>query len=154
MRPYAAEHGVRLVCDAKPPVPSAGVDRAALQQALVNLLDNAIKHSPAGAEVVIGTAVQPQAARDADSPAVVQLFVEDHGPGIPAAEHERIFEPFYRVESGLRRETPGVGIGLSIVKHVAEAHAGRVLVRSTPGQGSRFVIELPAATEAEREHGH
>jgi signal transduction histidine kinase len=82
----------------------------------------------------------------------LHLWVEDHGEGIPAAEHEKIFERFYRRGSELRRQTQGVGIGLSIVKHIVEAHDGKVLVRSAPGQGSRFTIELPvSATAAESE---
>ena len=75
--------------------------------------------------------------------ACVALWVEDHGEGIPAEEHEKIFERFYRLGSELRRQTQGVGIGLSIVKHVVEAHGGRVVVRSELGKGSRFTIELP-----------
>ena len=65
------------------------------------------------------------------------------GPGIPAEEQQKIFDLFYRYGSELRRETEGVGIGLSIVKHVAEAHGGRVIVESAVGQGSRFGLELP-----------
>jgi signal transduction histidine kinase len=76
------------------------------------------------------------------------LWVEDHGEGIPPAEHEKIFERFYRRGSELRRQTQGVGIGLSIVKHIVEAHGGKVLVRSAPGQGSRFTIELPVSQTA------
>lgn len=146
MRPYAAERHVRLVCAPVPAgtaVPFPAVDRAAIQQALVNLVDNAIKHSPGDAEVVVGVEVQPSAGPDTSSGSRISLFVQDHGTGIPADQQQRIFEPFYRLESGLRRETQGVGIGLSIVKHVAEAHGGRVFVRSNPGEGSRFVIELP-----------
>jgi signal transduction histidine kinase len=71
------------------------------------------------------------------------LWVEDHGPGIPPQEHQKIFERFYRLGSELRRETLGVGIGLSIVKHIIEAHGGRVHVRSAVGEGSRFTLELP-----------
>ena len=73
----------------------------------------------------------------------VLLYVEDHGPGIPAEEHEKIFERFYRLGSELRRETQGVGIGLSIVRHIVEAHGGQVTVRSNVGHGSRFTIVLP-----------
>ena len=73
----------------------------------------------------------------------VALWVEDQGEGIPAEEHGKIFERFYRVGSELRRETQGVGIGLSIVKHIVEAHGGKVTVRSEVGKGSRFTIELP-----------
>jgi len=76
-------------------------------------------------------------------PAVVRLWVIDQGPGIPADEHGKIFDLFYRYGSELRRETEGTGIGLSIVKHVAEAHGGRVIVESAVGQGSRFGLELP-----------
>jgi signal transduction histidine kinase len=75
--------------------------------------------------------------------APVRLSVTDRGPGIPKAEQEKIFERFHRLGSELRRETQGVGIGLSIVKHVTEAHGGRVWVESDPGHGSRFIIELP-----------
>lgn len=71
-----------------------------------------------------------------------KLWVEDQGSGIPAEEHERIFERFYRRGSELRRETQGIGIGLSIVKHTVEAHGGRVVLRSAPGEGSRFTMDL------------
>lgn len=136
------------------------LDGRAIQQALVNLIDNALKHSPKGSTVTVGLDFLP--ARKAESkitnyesritnpasrftPCVsrVQLWVEDHGPGIPPEEHERIFEKFYRLGSELRRETPGVGIGLSIVRHIVEAHGGKVTVRSAVGEGSRFTIELP-----------
>ncbi len=75
----------------------------------------------------------------------MELWVEDHGEGIPAAEHQKIFERFYRRGSELRRQTQGVGIGLSIVQHIVEAHGGRVLVRSEVGSGSRFTIQLSLA---------
>jgi signal transduction histidine kinase len=136
MEPCAAERevGLRLqlpqtVSDGLP----LTVDAKALQQALVNLVDNAIKHSRPKSEVTLG--LEP------GDP--LRLWVEDHGPGIPPGEHEKIFERFYRHGSELRRETQGVGIGLSIVKHIVEAHGGRVVVRSAVGKGSRFTIELP-----------
>ncbi len=141
MQPYAAERQVSLVG-----APSAGpvgagerrVDREALEQALVNLVDNAIKHSPPGADVVVGL--------EADQ-AAIRIFVADQGPGIPRDQHERIFEPFFRQGPELRRETRGVGIGLSIARHAVEAHGGRIIVESGPGLGSRFTIELPVAAE-------
>ena len=68
--------------------------------------------------------------------------VSDSGPGIPQAEHEKIFERFYRRGSELRRETQGVGIGLSVVRHIVEAHRGRIVVKSEVGKGSRFTLEL------------
>lgn len=138
MAPYAAEKGVRLeyIPALRTPIAELKVDGRALQQALVNLIDNAVKHSPQGETVTVGM--------EGETGGAVLLYVADHGPGIPAVEHEKIFERFYRLGSELRRETQGVGIGLSVVKHIVEAHGGRIRVRSEPGEGSRFTIELPA----------
>ncbi|MCI0748791.1 MAG: HAMP domain-containing histidine kinase [Verrucomicrobia subdivision 3 bacterium] len=134
MEPPAAERNVRLrVTSAQPPI-QALIDARALQQTLVNLIDNAVKHSPPESEIEIG--VQNVGG-------VLTFWVEDHGEGIPASEHVKIFERFYRVGSELRRKTPGAGIGLSIVKHIAEAHGGCVRVQSRLGKGSRFTIEIP-----------
>ena len=121
------------------------MDGRAIQQALVNLIDNAIKHSAKGQAVTIGFDAEqqaPGASPDSDpnnhsnnGRLPVLLYVEDHGAGIPPAEHEKIFERFYRLGSELRRETQGVGIGLSIVRHIVEAHGGKVTVRSNVGAG-------------------
>jgi signal transduction histidine kinase len=157
MGPYAAERNVQLVSRAeRPEIPversetlqdsvlTASIDGPALQQALVNLIDNAIKHSPNGSEVVVALSVDVHRA-------LLELSVSDSGPGIPGAEHEKIFERFYRLGSELRRETPGVGIGLSIVKHVVEAHGGEVRVKSEAGRGSRFTIEIPLKAETQKD---
>ena len=137
MEPGAAERGVRVRLS-EPPTEFESLqpswDSEAVEQSMVNLLDNAIKHSPADAEVLVEVELLP---------AVARFWVIDSGPGIPAGEQQKIFDLFYRYGSELRRETEGVGIGLSIVKHVAEAHGGRVLVESSPGHGSRFGLELP-----------
>ena len=138
MEPYAAERSVPLELEAPANAVELVGDGRALQQALVNLLDNALKHSPAGSPVRIALAV---------TPAGIRLSVADAGPGIPAEDRERIFEPFFRRGSELRRETQGTGIGLSIVRHVITAHGGRVQVESATGQGACFTVELPAPSE-------
>jgi signal transduction histidine kinase len=149
MEPNAGEQKVGLALSEPPPGAEEMQpcwDGQAVQQALVNLIDNAIKHSPAGGVVMVGLEVvkgAPESSVGHRPSTIIRVWVEDQGQGIPAQEQERIFEPFYRRGSELRRETKGVGIGLSIVKHIAEAHGGRVLVRSTAGQGSRFTLELP-----------
>lgn len=158
MRPYAAERQVGLQFD--PPAtlnPQASLDGKAIQQALVNLIDNAVKHSPAATDITVALATPDSSAPEGDaafmsppnpdSGSLITLSVTDRGPGIPATEFERIFEPFHRLGSELRRETTGVGIGLSIVKHIVEAHRGRMRVVSEVGKGSRFVIELPFLAE-------
>jgi signal transduction histidine kinase len=152
MEPCAAEKGVHLALASSNPQSSTTdlelvVDGRAIQQALVNLIDNAIKHSPSGAEVVVGLYLVPVSSDRSSVISELHLWVEDHGPGIPPAEHEKIFERFYRRGSELRRETQGVGIGLSIVKHVVEAHGGRVIVYSAAGEGSRFTLVLPMKTD-------
>ncbi len=141
MEPCAAARQITLAlalddAQTSPLDAQPSLDGRALQQALVNLIDNAIKHSPAGATVTIGL------GRESAPPRLL-FWVEDHGEGIPSAEHERIFERFHRLGSELRRETQGVGIGLSIVRHIVAAHGGQLTVRSAVGEGSRFTIELP-----------
>ncbi len=114
-------------------------DYERLREVLTNLIGNAIKYSPDGGQIkVIGELGKNETAR---------LTVSDQGIGIPTADHERIFERFYRVDNGLARQTPGTGLGLFLVKAVIEAHGGRVSVKSAPGKGSLFLIELPIAHE-------
>ncbi|PYQ28595.1 MAG: hypothetical protein DMF56_15270 [Acidobacteria bacterium] len=121
------------------PPPLLRVDKDALGQALVNLLDNAIKYSNGTNEID----VRVTASRDS-----VRISVRDHGIGIPVVEHKKIFEKFYRAGSGLVHDVKGSGLGLSIVQHVAQAHGGRVEVESAAGEGSTFTIVLPGGGQA------
>jgi signal transduction histidine kinase len=153
MQTHADERQVNLTLAIAEPLSSPeaqpSLDGKAMQQALVNLIDNAIKYSPKGGQVTVGLEIpahhseEVKKRRSSDAGAPLQqrgsrvlLWVEDQGEGIPA------FERFYRRGSELRRQTQGVGIGLSIVKHIVEAHGGRILVNSEPGKGSRFTIVL------------
>lgn len=148
MQPYAEERGALLKCEVRSAKCEIDVDGRAIQQALVNLIDNAIKHSPKDSSVTVK--LESDALNS--QPSTLNLSVSDSGPGIPASEHEKIFERFYRLGSELRRETQGVGIGLSIVKHVVEAHGGRVRVESEVGKGSSFTIELPGTNSTTDKH--
>jgi signal transduction histidine kinase len=149
MEPYAAEKGVKLeLLNGAGETLEALVDGRAIQQALVNLVDNAIKHSAKGQVIQIqNSKLEIRNGETEGAGPIIQISVADQGPGIPLAEREKIFERFYRTGSELRRETQGVGIGLSIVKHIVEAHGGRIRVESELGQGSRFTIELPVGKE-------
>jgi two-component system phosphate regulon sensor histidine kinase PhoR len=105
-----------------------------LEQAIGNLLDNAIKYSEPG------KAVEVEAIRNSDE---VVIRVSDHGNGIAPEHLPRLFERFYRVDKGRSRELGGTGLGLAIVKHIAQAHGGHVTAESTPGKGSIFTLHLP-----------
>lgn len=107
-----------------------------MEEAIVNLLDNAVNYSPA--ECV----VKMTASLSADNSEVV-FSVQDEGPGIAVVHHERLFERFYRVDKARSRKLGGTGLGLSIVKHIASLHEGRVSVNSSPGKGSTFFIVIP-----------
>lgn len=115
----------------------AEIDYPKMEQALVNLIDNAIKFSPEDSEVLI--------TWESDSRETV-ITVKDNGPGIEKKHLPRLFERFYRVDKARSREMGGTGLGLAIVKHIALAHHGRVTVESAPGEGSAFRIHLPSAT--------
>ena len=114
-------------------------DRSHIEAALRNLIQNAIAYSDPGARV----AVTSRTVRDA-SGEWVEIGVSDNGIGISAADQDRVFERFFRVDYGRSRASGGTGLGLSIVKHVASAHGGTVTLWSRLGQGSTFTLRLPA----------
>jgi signal transduction histidine kinase len=117
-------------------VPPLSVDREAMARSLLNLVNNALKYSQD--QKYIGVNL----FRDNGS---VKLEVVDHGIGIPQAEQQKIFDKFYRVGDPLVHNTKGSGLGLSLVRHIVQAHGGEVLVDSVPGRGSKFTINLPVA---------
>jgi signal transduction histidine kinase len=134
--PLAQAHGVRLTTRLDRGI-VASVDRSALRQVVLNLLDNAVRYGPSGQDVTIET----RAAGDTWT-----LEVVDEGPGIPADERERIFTPYYRMERDTGGAVGGTGIGLAVVRRLVEEHRGRVHVAATNGDGSagaRFVVALP-----------
>ncbi|HEY3738639.1 MAG TPA: ATP-binding protein [Bryobacteraceae bacterium] len=110
--------------------------RLQLEQALVNLLDNAVRFNQSGGEVRVTSELRPDEEE-------VRISVADSGIGIPSEHLSRIFERFYRVDKARSRETGGTGLGLSIVKHVAEQMRGRVQVESILGKGTKFTLILP-----------
>ncbi|MFR9756270.1 sensor histidine kinase [Streptomyces sp. TR06-5] len=118
-------------------------NRGQLAAALGNLVENAVNYSPARTRV--GIAGRRIAAPGGD---LVDIAVTDQGIGISAADKERIFERFYRVDPARSRDTGGTGLGLAIVKHVAASHGGEVTVWSTEGEGSTFTLRLPEAGSA------
>src|SRR5262245_246357 len=129
----ARDAGLELQIEIHPTATFLG-DSLALEQAFRGLIDNAIKFSSRRSRVRVLLI---------DEPSRVLLRVEDSGIGIPPDHQEKIFLPFYQVDSSLARQHPGAGMGLAIVKHVVEAHGGQVTVRSAPGAGSTFTLVLP-----------
>ncbi len=127
------DHPLRV--DIQPDLPLVCFDYVKIAQVLVNLIENAVKYTPPGTPIV----VTARAARDA-----VELAVTDSGPGIPANELDRIFDPFYRSPRNAR--VPGTGIGLAIARGFVEAHGGRIRVESRPGGGASFRFTLPVET--------
>ena len=131
-----AECDLRI--DIAPGLPPVMADADALGTALVNLLDNALKYTPAHKRIGV------RAYRDGG---FVAVAVEDNGIGIPIREQRRIFRRFYRVDQRLARDTGGVGLGLSIVDLIVRAHRGTVSVRSEKGAGSAFTLRFPSVAE-------
>jgi two-component system phosphate regulon sensor histidine kinase PhoR len=113
---------------------SISADAESVSEALLNLIDNAIKYS--NDEKFIGV----KTGSENDS---VFLEVEDHGIGIDHAQREKIFDKFYRVTSGLVHNTKGSGLGLTLVKNIVDAHGGKITVHSEPGNGSSFKLYFP-----------
>ena len=131
LRPIARAHRVRL--DVAQDLPPVWLDVTMSEQILLNLLENALRFAPPGSEILVGAHLV-----DGDQ---IELRVADHGPGVPPAARERIFEEFQRADP--RPDSPGTGLGLAIVRALVIAHGGAVRYEDTPGGGATFVCTFP-----------
>jgi two-component system phosphate regulon sensor histidine kinase PhoR len=133
-RAEAESRGVAVAADVPAEAVRVEGDAEALALLANNLLDNALKYTPAGGKVWLRLRTEGEWA---------VLEVQDTGIGIARDHHDRVFERFYRVDKARSRELGGTGLGLSIVKHICKAHGGRVTLDSVPGTGSTFLVFLP-----------
>ncbi len=129
----ANRKAMQIITDCDPAL-TARMDFALMEQALVNLLSNAVRYSPDGSRIDIVVSVTDES---------VAIRIADKGVGIDAVHIPRLFERFYRVDKARSRKMGGTGLGLAIVKHVVQIHDGKIDVESTPGQGSAFTVSLP-----------
>lgn len=136
--PTALEKGIDLRIEGQAPGATVRANLAGIRQAVANLIDNAIKYTPAPGSVRV------RLCRGGDE---VILAVEDTGVGIALADQEQLFEKFYRVRTAAMEGIPGTGLGLAIVRSIIERHGGRIWVESAPGQGSTFAFALPLLEE-------
>ena len=133
----AAARQIALECRSPEDLQFRG-DEELLRRLVINLLDNAMKYTPDGGMITVGTR--------SGTPGWVEIFVRDTGVGIPAEDVPRLFERFYRVDKARSRELGGTGLGLAIVKHLVLAQGGEVRVESVLGEGSTFSFTLPVET--------
>jgi len=130
----AAAKGVSVSADLPKKLPPVNIDSRRIAQVLLNLIDNAITHTPRGGIITV-------AARQLDN--WLEISVEDTGEGIPAEDLPNVFERFYRVDKSRARATGGTGLGLAIAKYLVEAHNSKIVVESELGKGSRFTFTIP-----------
>jgi two-component system, OmpR family, phosphate regulon sensor histidine kinase PhoR len=140
LEPQLLHQPAEVVREVAPDLPPVRADRDALAEAILNLLNNALKYT--GPEKRIALVAAPAGGGG------VWLRVSDNGPGIPGREQKRIFQKFYRARDPLSRTIEGTGLGLSMVKHIVEGHGGKITVSSEVGQGASFSIWLPAVAPA------
>lgn len=145
--PEAQTEPLQIERDLGPDLPPVLADEQALRRSLQNLLSNAVKYG-GGARWI---RIEARAAAGARGTPEVRIRVEDRGGGIAPGELAHIFEPFYRGRGAVAAQIHGSGLGLSLVKHIVEAHGGRVSVESAPGRGSAFTLHLPAAVKTDAE---
>lgn len=141
LQPTAVERHVQLELAVPAQPVTVRADPDAITQVVVNLIDNALKHSPESSVVSIQIA-DPNRGRPVSH---VELSIADEGPGIPVEDRDRVFEAYVRRGSELRRDTPGIGLGLSIVQRIVHEHSGHVRIDAARTKGTRFIVELPLA---------
>jgi two-component system, OmpR family, sensor histidine kinase KdpD len=129
-----------LRIDVPSTLPSIRMNASQMERVVVNLVENAIKYSPSGTPIGVSARV----TRDGE----LQLSVEDEGPGVRAADRERIFEPFFRNQMARKSNVSGHGLGLAICQSIVLAHGGRIEVSDRPGSGACFSVFLPAPVQA------
>jgi two-component system, OmpR family, phosphate regulon sensor histidine kinase PhoR len=134
---YRAEReAVKLVVEIAPQLPLARIDERAIQLAIINLVDNALKYAPNGDVITV---------RATEEHGTIFVRVIDRGPGVPLEDRERIFERFVRgSRDGASARVRGSGIGLALVKHIAESHGGEAMVESSASTGATFTFTIPA----------
>jgi len=130
------QQGFGLEVEVAADLPAVSADQEALTQALLNLMNNAVKFSRGEKAITLRVTTED---------GFVRISVSDKGIGVAKSEQRKIFEKFYRAEDSLVHETKGSGLGLPLVRHIMDAHGGRVEVESQPGQGSTFSLVLPVA---------
>jgi signal transduction histidine kinase len=140
VREKAKKHGIHLNLDIPMNMETSQIDADGrkLKQVLFNLLSNAVKFTPDGASVTLKTRFSDPSSN------ILQIIIEDTGIGIDPDHLNRIFEEFYQIQNGVVNKTPGTGLGLSISRQLVQLHGGDIHAESEgPGNGSRFVVELP-----------
>ena len=142
VRPRAEAGSIALSLEVQPNFPLVEMDRTRIAQVVGNLLENAITHTPQGGRVTVSAEVT--------AIGWARVTVADTGAGIPADDLPQVFERFYRAEPSRTRSTGGAGLGLTIARQLVEAHGGAIYAESEPGNGSRFVFELPTAGSLHR----
>jgi two-component system phosphate regulon sensor histidine kinase PhoR len=147
----AQARGMRIVLDLPPGLSEVQGDADELAQVFQNLLDNAVKYSRPGTPIEVTARPSPKflpGARPGERPPAIAVAVRDHGDGIPREHLPRLTERFYRVDAARSRELGGTGLGLAIVKHIVNHHRGALDISSELGEGTVFVVHLPAPTAA------
>ena len=146
--PQFREKQFEVRVDVPPELSPVEADAEAVTRCLMNFIDNAVKYSKERRYIEVKARVR-EPGGNGDS-GEVRLGVSDHGIGLSPRDRERIFEKFFRVEHGMVHDVKGSGLGLSLVRHIAQAHGGRVEVESNLGQGSTFTLVIPARQNGER----